>query len=244
MSLAPSYTVKTSLYEGPLDALLDLIERRKLLINDISLSQVTDDYIKHVGGLPELPLGQTAEFVALAATLLLIKSRSLLPMLELSEGERSDIETLKMRLALHQIFRRAAGELRKIAGITPMRAREAEEEAVVFAPDHATNLAELQSALHRVIAAFPMAVRLPQAHVSKIISLEEMIARLSERITRAASLSFQEFSGAGVAEKTDVIVSFLALLELVKQGIIRATQHEDFGDITLQSDTVTTPSYE
>src|ERR1700681_3762327 len=73
--------VKTRVYEGPLDLLLELIEKRKLLINDISLATVTDEYIARINSMPEMPVGETAEFVALAATLLLIKSRSLLPML-------------------------------------------------------------------------------------------------------------------------------------------------------------------
>ena len=74
-------SVKTAVYEGPLDLLLELIEKRKLLINDISLAAVTDEYIARVNAMQELPVGETAEFVALAATFLLIKSRSLLPAL-------------------------------------------------------------------------------------------------------------------------------------------------------------------
>jgi segregation and condensation protein A len=84
---AKELSVKTSVYEGPLDLLLELIEKRKLLINDISLAAVAEEYISKVNGMDELPVGETAEFVALAATLLLIKSRSLLPSLELSGEE-------------------------------------------------------------------------------------------------------------------------------------------------------------
>ena len=67
-----AHIVKTAVYEGPLDLLLELIEKRKLLINDISLASVTDEYIARVNAMKELPVGETAEFVALAATLLLI----------------------------------------------------------------------------------------------------------------------------------------------------------------------------
>ena len=66
-------TVKTPVYEGPLDLLLDLIEKRKLLINDISLAQVTDEYIARINAMHEMPVEETAEFISLAATLLLIK---------------------------------------------------------------------------------------------------------------------------------------------------------------------------
>src|SRR3989338_4175805 len=104
--------VKTPVYEGPLDLLLELIEKRKLLINTISLSEVTNEYLERIKAMPELPLGETAEFVALAATLLLIKSRSLLHTLELSEDESRDIKELEYRLAIYQILKEAAKDLR------------------------------------------------------------------------------------------------------------------------------------
>ena len=83
-----------------------------------------------------------------------------------------------------------------------------------------------------------------------MVSIEEMIDRLRDRVTSALRLSFKDFarsssSGqAGNMERGDVIISFLALLELVKQGIIKATQEGEYGDITLESDSVSTPSYE
>src|SRR3989344_1726839 len=104
-------TVKTSVYEGPLEVLLELIEKRKLLINDISLASVTDEYIARVNTMPHLPVGETAEFISLAATLLLIKSRSLLPNLQLSDDESRDIKELEYRLALYQLVKEASAGL-------------------------------------------------------------------------------------------------------------------------------------
>src|SRR4051794_29176459 len=101
------HVVKTPVYEGPLDLLLELIEKRKLLINDISLAAVTDEYIAKINSLSELPVGETADFIALAATLLLIKSRSLLPTLALSGEEERDIKELEYRLAVYQILKDA-----------------------------------------------------------------------------------------------------------------------------------------
>src|SRR6185312_11866917 len=103
-------TVKTPVYEGPLHLLLELIEKRKLLINDISLAAVTDEYIARIKGT-QMPVGETAEFIALAATLLLIKSRSLLPSLTLSDEESHDIKELEYRLALYQLIKEAARNL-------------------------------------------------------------------------------------------------------------------------------------
>ena len=93
-----SFAIKTEVFEGPLDLLIDLVERRKLLINDISLAAVTDEYIEHVSRMQERSLSGTAHFVQLAATLLLIKSKSLLPVLELTDEEEHAIEDLEERL--------------------------------------------------------------------------------------------------------------------------------------------------
>jgi segregation and condensation protein A len=104
-------TVKTPIYEGPLDLLLDLIEKRKLLINDISLAEVTDEYIARINTMEEMPVGETTEFVSLAATLLLIKSRSLLPTLSITGEEVKDIKELEYRLAVYQLFKESAKTL-------------------------------------------------------------------------------------------------------------------------------------
>jgi segregation and condensation protein A len=112
-------TVTTAVYQGPLDMLLELIEKRKLLINDISLASVTDEYIAQLNTMETIPVGEMAQFVSLAATLLLIKSRSLLPLLTLSDEETKDIKELEYRLAVYQIIKEAA---RGIAGTsTPSR---------------------------------------------------------------------------------------------------------------------------
>lgn len=237
------YVVRTDVFEGPLHLLLDLIEKRKLLINDISLSQVADDFLAHIKELPELPLMETAEFVSLAATLLLIKSRSLLPLLTLTEEEQSDVASLERRLAQLKIFRSAAARLGRAWQETPTAAHLGQNPEVVFAPDRMTSAALLREAIERVLFAFPKPTELPTAVVKTVISLEETIVRLTERIGAQLKMSFKEFSGHGKAAKDDIIVSFLALLELVKQGIIRAEQEGSFGDIALETDNVSTPTY-
>lgn len=244
MAASQPLVVKTPVYEGPLELLLELIEKRKLLINDISLAQVADEYIARVNSMEELPVGETAEFVALAATLLLIKSRSLLPTLELSGEEERDIKELEYRLALYQLVREAAGAVRKAFGGAYLHEGERPEPAPLFVPDPAVTPANIFAAAEGLIREFPQAVALPKVQVKKIVSLEDMIGKLQERVASAMRLSFKEFSGHGKREKTEVVVSFLALLELVKQGIIRATQEKDFGDIVLESDSISTPSYE
>ncbi len=236
-------TIKTSVYEGPLDLLLELIERRKLLVNDISLAQVADDFIAYVNTHPELPVGEVAEFISLAATLLLIKSRSLLPTLTISDEESRDIKQLEYRLALYQIVKDAARELDRAN--SPYLPEGAEPVAApMFLPDASVTLASLRAAAQSLIDGFPTTLTLPKVEVKKIRSLEETIQDLATRISSAFRMNFTDFSKgpAGAAERHTVIVSFLALLELVKQGIIRATQDEG-GDIVMEADAVGTPSY-
>lgn len=235
-------TVKTEVFEGPLDLLLELIEKRKLLINDISLSQVTDEYITRVNSMSELPLGETAEFVALAATLLLIKSRSLLPTLELSDDETRDIKELEYRLALYQLIKEAARGLQGALSNPPLYEGNMPEPEPLFVPDQSATPSALRAAAQALIEGFPTTLPLPRVNVKKIISIEEMIDHLAQRVSSALSMSFREFSQT--KEKGEVIVGFLALLELVKQGILKATQEQKFGDITLVSDAPRTPSYE
>lgn len=235
--------VKTPVYEGPLDLLLELIEKRKLLINDIALAAVTEEYIARVNSMESMPMGETAEFVALAATLLLIKSRSLLPLLSITEEESKDIKELEYRLAIFQIIKSAGRELESCLeennylyeGAGPVF-------KPMFIPDESVTLQSLRDAAQTLIAGFPQYLVLPKVQVKTVISIEEMIDKLRDRVTSAMRLSFKEFARS--TERGDIIVSFLALLELVKQGIIKATQEGEHGDITLESDSVSTPSYE
>jgi segregation and condensation protein A len=238
--------VKTPVYEGPLDLLLELIEKRKLLINDIALAAVTEEYIARVNSMESMPMGETAEFVALAATLLLIKSRSLLPLLSITEEEGKDIKELEYRLAIFQIIKSAGRELESCLeennylyeGSGPLF-------KPMFIPDESVTSQSLRDAAQTLIAGFPQYLVLPKVQVKTVVSIEEMIDKLRDRVTSAMRLSFKEFAGVGKnKERGDIIVSFLALLELVKQGIIKATQEGEHGDITLESDSVSTPSYE
>jgi segregation and condensation protein A len=236
--------VKTSVYEGPLELLLELIEKRKLLINDISLASVTDEYIARVNAMHEMPVGETANFVALAATLLLIKSRSLLPLLELSDDEAKDIKELEYRLALYQLIKESTRGLSSQLNEPMLYEGKEPERPSFFLPDASISLANLRSAAQTVIEGFPQTLTLPKVAVKKIVTIEEVITKLQARVSSAIKLSFKEFSGFGKKERGEIIVSFLAMLELVKQGILQATQHEAHGDITLESDSVGTPSYE
>jgi len=240
-----TYTIQLSNFEGPLELLLDLIEKRKLLINDVSLALVTDDYLKHLKESDSLPVGETAQFVVVASTLLLIKSRSLLPVLEFTDEETASMEDLEHRLRLYQIIRNAALLLSRKYGSEPLLPGAALYSAEpLFAPADDVDVALLSEAIQRVIANLPaLPEKEAEAIVQTVISLEEMIDRLSMRVSDAVRLSFQEFAGDDPAKRHEVVVGFLALLELVKEGIITVEQEGRFKDIIMETENIETPRY-
>lgn len=240
-STPTGFHIHTEAYEGPLGVLLELIEKRKLLVNDLSLSQVTDDFIAYVKGQGKFPMDQAADFIQIAATLLLIKSRSLIPDLELSSDEEEDVDDLKRRLEAYEKTREAARELSRIFGRSVMVSAGERAPDVVFAPSKDLTLAGLASALQEALAALEKEEKLPETRVRPLITIEEMMNNLLERAQTAFTLSFREFSNS--REKVDVIVSFLALLELVKQGAIDAAQHESFADIKITNTSTDLPKY-
>lgn len=227
------FAVKTEQFEGPLDLLIELIEKRKLLVNDISIASVTDDYLAYVAALESHSLKEAAQFVALAATLLLIKSRSLLPVFEVTRDEEEAIDDLEERLRVYQIYRQAARVLAKRFGASPLFARPYVPDATpVFSPDALCQKGLLRDAIARVITDLPRIVFLPQVRVKPTVSLEEVMDTIHARLERQMKFRFRDMT-QGVTEPATVIVSFLAVLEMVRQGHVDAQQDVRFGDIDI-----------
>jgi segregation and condensation protein A len=237
-----NYTIRTAAYEGPFELLLDLIDKSKLSVSDISLAKVTDEYIEHLRSQANFPMEDATNFIAVAATLLLIKSKSLIPDLELSSEEEEGIEDLQRRLVLYEKTREAARELGKLFGRSVLLAAGEREADVFFSPSKDMSIDSLSKALSSALAALEKTEQLTEARVKPTISIEDMMDGLLKRVQSALTLSFKEFSG-GVGGRVEVIVSFLAMLELVKQGAIDAAQQSAFGDIELRNTSGTAPHY-
>lgn len=238
-----AFTVKQGEFEGPLDVLLTLIERRQLHIGEIALSKVTDDFIGYVKNFTDFPIAEGAQFAYVASTLLLIKSKALLPQLALSREEEESMEDLERRLKLLQRFRELSRHVRSRFGETPMYLPLERKIVPVFAPPKGLSLKTLHDAVLAVLAAVPKADALAKVVVQKVISLEEMIERLKERISSALRMSFGEFAKTHKKERINVIVGFLAMLELVKQGLLSVTQEKTHGEIVMETGEVSTPRY-
>ena len=238
------FKVRVGEFEGPLELVLDLIEKRKLHISDVSLSQVADEFIEHIKSFEEFPIADSADFILVASTLLLIKSKSLLPNLALTEEEQGSIEDLENRLAIYKKYKELSANIGKMFGNFLYFAQEKKQMNIVFSPTPDISLLSLKNALYEVLQNLPQKIEnLPKVMVEKIISLEEMVDKLSKRIEKSLKTSFKDFSGMGKVEKVNVIVSFLAMLELVKRGLVRVNQDKHFEDIQIENEGVGVPSY-
>lgn len=233
-----SYTIKTASYEGPFSVLLQLVEKRKLFINDLSLAQVTEDYLAYINSLGTLHPAETSSFILVAATLILIKSKSLLPNLDLTTEEQSDISTLEERLKLFDLYTKLSAHIHELFGEHMLFAPlERKNEMLVFLPDDQITRDSMMGFAKGALGRIPKKTALQEVEVKKVISIEEMIGKLTDRIQSSLNkVNFKEFAGKAVSreEKVFVIVGFLAMLELVRQGILHAVQEENSEDIMIE----------
>ena len=241
------FKVKTTVFEGPLEVLLGMVEKKKLFISDIALSQVADDYINHVQNIQNekgYPMAEVAQFILIASTLLLIKSKSLLPTLSLTEEEQQSVSDLELRLKIYQRLRSVSEIIGQRFGKNIMFApMDRKNEVKVFAPDKYTNTPTLFESIKNILKNLPKKEFIPQAVVQKVMSLEEMIGKLTTRISSNLRMSFSKFTGEHRGHKVHIIVSFLAMLELVKNGIIQVKQERDFGEIEMETGEIGIPNY-
>ncbi len=240
------YKIKIASFEGPFGLLLELIEKRKLFINDLSLATVTEDYLNYMnklGGLNSFSPAEIASFVFVASTLILIKSKSLLPSLNLTSEEEGDIKNLEERLRLYELFTRLGGNVKNIFGekiiFAPL---ERKNQILVFLPDNRITKESMMTFAKNTLGSMPKKVFLPEVEVRKVISIDEMISKLTERMQSSIQTSFRDFTRVTTGqvgkiatreEKVFVIVGFLAMLELVRNGILDALQEHGFADIII-----------
>lgn len=230
-------------FEGPIDALLRMIEKRKLPINDISLTDIADDYIRFVSNLETVSLSERTQFIFIASTLTLIKSKSLLPTLELTNDEEDDIEELKKRINLLKIYQDAGDELKKYLRSKPLWffAKTPKRE-ILFSPHIDMTTDNLFLALQSVFNQIPEPVKTKkEGSVTVAVHIEQMMDSLEKRIKQAIETDFNSFIGQHI--KSDMplkqirvykVVGFLAMLEMVKNGALHVLQNKNFSNINIE----------
>lgn len=229
------YQVKLPLFEGPLDLLLHLIEKQELDITAISLAQVTDQYLEYLGRADELNPDALADFVVIAARLLVIKSAALLPSRAPTAEEEEVADELTTALLEYQLFKRAAEKLRSIEEASAHAYPRVAKPVLPPAPPTYGAMAthDLLEALirlwHRANPA-DQPVSLPRL----IYTVTEKIEAIRAALAEQPRVSFGNLLPED-ASRLEIIVTFLAVLELLKEGSVEVEQAELFGEIFLNA---------
>jgi segregation and condensation protein A len=235
-----SYSIKLPAFEGPLDLLLHLIKENKIDIYDIPIAIITHQYLEYIEIMKELNLDIAGEFLVMAATLIHIKSRMLLPVEEAAPEEQEDPRfELVQRLIEYQAFKEASLALRE---------RETEWSKIFWretvskdafagdatGPETEGGLDLFDLSLFDLLTAFKKMLDKAPAEVVTInretLTVKDRIAYISERIESVDAIRFEDLF-EGIQTKARLIVTFVALLELLRLGLARAYQEKDFGSI-------------
>jgi segregation and condensation protein A len=228
-------TIKLARFEGPLDLLLHLIKRDEVNIHDIPISHITQQYLVYIELMRALDLEVAGEFLVMAATLMRIKAKMLLPLPAVGEeeDEGDPREELVQRLVEYRQFKEAAGTLklreaeRRLLFERGMVPGEDEMGPLPLAP---ATLFDLLDALNRVMS------RIPEPAVyevqGEIYDVEEKMSAIAVAVAEQGSISFTELL-LRCRVRAEMIVTFMALLELIKLGQVLVIQAENFADITI-----------
>ncbi|OGQ96713.1 MAG: hypothetical protein A2253_12385 [Deltaproteobacteria bacterium RIFOXYA2_FULL_55_11] len=229
-------TVKLEIFEGPLDLLLHLIKKNELSITDIPIATITEQYLSTLELMQGLNLDVAGEFLVMAATLIHIKSRMLLPPGDDEDEEEEEgdpREELIRRLLEYQRFKEAAEELERrelLSRDVFVRRSEAPEEAETVGFE-SLSLFDLLSALRHVLERFPEE-RIHEVTLDTI-SVREKMSFLLDELRRRGKVIFQSLFETATS-RLEVVVTFLAMLELVKIRAIRVWQEERIGPVVIE----------
>lgn len=231
------YSVKLKEFEGPLDLLLHLIKNSEINIYDISISEITEQYLEYLKLLLHLDIDNIAEFVEMASTLVLIKSRTLLPVeVEYEEEEIETKDKLIEKLLEYQKYKIAAGilEIKAEESILIPRRQDSKMLFDIY-NDNEYNWKPVS--IIDLLGAFVKVLNSKQEETTYEvtifeISVEEKINSIHNLLKDKERFNFFEIINEEMP-KIEIICIFLALLELVKQGEISIQQHKIFGDINI-----------
>ncbi|MCI0468436.1 MAG: segregation/condensation protein A [Nitrospirae bacterium] len=234
------YSIKVPIFEGPLDLLLHLIRDNKIDIYDIPIALITRQYLEYIEIMRELNLDVASEFLVMAATLIYIKSRLLLPPDETVESveEEDPRAGLVQRLLEYQAYKEASATLREKEELwsnvftRPQNEIEkftAEPEPLLFE----VNLFDLLNALKKVMAKAPTEMI---TITKETLTVKDRIAVILEKMEAEQTIKFEAIFDEDTI-RAQIIVTFLALLEILRLGLARAYQDKEFGSIWIMSRT-------
>lgn len=234
-----SIRIKLQSFEGPLDLLVHLIRRNKLNVYDIPIKLITQQYLEYLDLMQELNLDVASEFLVMAATLIHIKSRTLLPRPEVApedgEPEEDPRDVLVRRLLEHQKFKAAAEVLHDRETLRSAQWTRPDSRVEAIAGDEYEP--ELEVDLFSLLSAFKLVLerareRPPLLLPPEQISIEVRIEQLLERLSETEACGFEDLF-ADTGTHADLIVTFLALLEMIRLKMIRVFQSGQMGAIRI-----------
>ena len=230
-----NYEVKLDQFAGPLEKLLELIEEKQLEITLINLAQVTGDFLEYLKNLDNDSKHPSilADFVVVASRLLLIKSKAILPSLELTEEEETDIKDLEARLKIYREFKEASEILKGVWNKKhSLYGRELFMNLpVVFYPSKNLTAKNLMEKITDLIQELKGLIPEQQIVKKIMMTVEHKVKELLERFKESMAHSFQALSKD--KPKLEIIMIFLAILHLIRDRIIKSDQPEKFSDITI-----------
>jgi len=232
------YQVSIQQFSGPLDLLLQLVEKKNLAITELSLAQVTQEYVGFLNEQEEINSEDLADFLVIASTLLLIKSRSLLPSLVLSPEEEAEIMDLESRLKIYKLYKEAGGRIKGMfkKEIYILNRPSWKNIEPKFSPPPNCSLESLNQTFLKILKEIQTEETKPLAEkkIQKIVSLEERIKELIQKITHGKMFRLLDLTKEK-QDKIDLILTFLAALHLAKQKIIKIKQKDNFGEIWISN---------
>lgn len=226
-------SVRVAHFDGPLDLLLQLVEREELDITRISLAAVAEQFVAHVRDNPQIPPQELADYLLIAAKLVYVKSKFLMPSLqdeELEEGPDLETQLREYRRFVHAS--RLFDAMWRNGRVMWSRHEPVRLRREGFVPPVGLSVAALHDAMRRIIARLVPDEELPKARVRRIVTIRQKINDLLARIRAHARVTFREFC-KGFADRGEAVVSFLAMLELAKQRHITAEQDGLFAEIVM-----------
>lgn len=223
------------MFEGPLDLLLEFIEREKFDITDVSLAQVTDQFLEYLKNGQGIDLEHLANFLLVAGKLILIKSKAILPFLVLEKEEEEDIEELKARLMEYKKFKEISRELKRLEEQKKILFSRESYLGVrtVFCPPENISVLDLQNAFEGVVEKMPKLEIIAKETIKEVISIKDKIEHLKRSLAQRIEMTFCEAT-INVKTKVEIIVTFLAVLELVRKNAVVIEQLEMFGEIKIK----------
>jgi segregation and condensation protein A len=243
-----NHQIQTEKFTGPIAVLHEMIESRKLSISDFSLVSITEDFVNYVKSLGEENFSreEISQFISVASVLILLKSKSLLPELELTEDENRDIAILENQLKAFEIVKSQSKIVAKSWQKKMfLKASVGHKNMTrVFAPDQKMQISYFHSyILNRLEEIVPKEEDKKEVKVHKVLKIEDALSHVRQIIKRIKTLNFKNLNDNGderlrEKNKRNVVILFLAVLELVKIGEIDANQKENFSDILVNESNV------